>query len=123
MRSSGRTSSEKRRDDMVGVGVIGCGYWGPKLVRNFSRASASQVTTVCDVRYERAARVGAEYRVPRVTDQAEDLIAASDVQLVVVATPSVTHFDLARSAIERGKHVLVMKPLTTRAEHAEELCQ
>ena len=107
---------------MIGVGIIGCGYWGPKLVRNFSRASTSQVATVCDLRYERAARVGAEYRVPRITDQAEDVITASDTQLVVVATPSVTHFDLARRAIERGKHVLVMKPLTTRVDHAEELC-
>ena len=108
---------------MVGIGVIGCGYWGPKLVRNFSRASTSQVTTVCDLRYERAARVGAEYRVPRVTDRPEDVLAASDVQVVVVATPSVTHFELARRAIERGKHVLVMKPLTTRVDQAEELCQ
>ena len=77
---------------MIGIGVIGCGYWGPKLVRNFSRASTSQVTTVCDLRYERAARVGAEYRVPRVTDRPEDVLAASDVQLVVVATPSVMRY-------------------------------
>ncbi len=108
---------------MIGVGVIGCGYWGPKLVRNFSRASEGQVTAVCDLRYERAARVGAEYRVPGVTDRVEDVIGSPDVHLVAVATPSATHFDLARRAIERGKHVLVTKPLTTRVEHAEALCE
>lgn len=103
------------------VGVIGCGYWGPNLVRNFARHPGSRVETLCDVRYERAARVGAEYRVPRITDRPADVIRA-DLDLIVIATPSFTHFELARGAIEAGKHVLVMKPLTTRADHAEELC-
>ena len=53
---------------MIGVGVIGCGYWGPNLVRNFARNERSQIVGVCDTRYERAARVGAEYRVPLITD-------------------------------------------------------
>src|SRR5438132_11976538 len=122
MRSSGRTSAEKARDEMIGVGIIGCGYWGPKLVRNFSRASTSQVATVCDLRYERAARVGAEYRVPRITDQSEVVITASDVQLVVVDTPSVTHIDIAWRAIERGKLVPRSQPTTTCEDHADELC-
>jgi predicted dehydrogenase len=107
---------------MLGVAVIGCGYWGPKLVRNFSRPPASHVTAVCDLRYERAARVGVEFHVPKVTDRPEEVIRASDVQLVVVATPSASHFEIARRALELGKHVLVMKPLTTRVDHAEELC-
>jgi len=105
----------------VRVGVIGCGYWGPNLVRNFARHAGSRVEAVCDVRYERAARIGAEYRVPTITDRPQDVIAA-DLDLIVIATPSFTHFDLARAAIGAGKHVLVMKPLTTRADHAEELC-
>jgi predicted dehydrogenase len=105
----------------VRVGVIGCGYWGPNLVRNFARHPGSRVEAVCDVRYERAARVGAEYRVAKITDRPEDLIHA-DLDLIVIATPSFTHFELARAAIQAGKHVLVMKPLTTRADHAEELC-
>ena len=106
----------------VRVGVIGCGYWGPNLVRNFARHPASRVEAVCDARYERAARVGGEYRVPTVTDRPDDVIGAGDLDLIVVATPSFTHFDLARAAIRAGKHVLVMKPLTTRTDHAEELC-
>jgi len=106
----------------VRVGVIGCGYWGPNLVRNFARHPHAQVESVCDVRYERATRVGAEYRVATVTDRAEEVLRAPDLDLVVIATPCFTHFDLARQALEAGKHVLVMKPLTTRSDHAEELC-
>ena len=106
----------------VRVGVIGCGYWGPNLVRNFARHPQSQVEAVCDMRYERAMRVGAEYRVPKVTDRAEEVLNGSDLDLVVIATPSFTHFKLAKAALEAGKHVLVMKPLATRTDHAEELC-
>lgn len=106
---------------MIGVGVIGCGYWGPNLVRNFARNDRSQVAAVCDTRYERAARVGAEYRVPLITDRPAKLFSAKEVQLIVIATPSFTHFDLAREALNAGKHLLVMKPLTTRVDHAEEL--
>lgn len=106
----------------IGVGVIGCGYWGPNLVRNFSRNPRTDVLAVCDSRHERALRVGAEFRVPNVTDDVNALMAMPEIDLVVVATPSFTHFQLARAALQAGKHVLVMKPLTTTAEHAEELC-
>lgn len=104
------------------VGVIGCGYWGPNLVRNFARHPHSEVQAVCDARYERATRVAAEFRIPTVTDRAGEIVGAADIDLVVIATPSFTHFELARQAIAAGKHVLVMKPLTTRTDQAEELC-
>jgi predicted dehydrogenase len=107
---------------VVRVGVVGCGYWGPNLVRNFARHPRSQVQAVCDSRFERATRVAAEYRIPVVTDRASELLASADVDLVVIATPSFSHFELAQAALRAGKHVLVMKPLTTRADQAEELC-
>src|SRR5439155_438298 len=106
----------------IRVGVIGCGYWGPNLVRNFARHPYSEVEAVCDMRYERAMRVGAEYRIPKVTDHPAELFANPDVDLIVVATPSFSHFPLAKAALEAGKHVLGMKPLATSTEHAEELC-
>ena len=59
----------------VRVGVIGCGYWGPNLVRNFVRHPLSQVEAVCDVRYERAARLGSEYHIPTVTDRTDEIVA------------------------------------------------
>ena len=106
----------------IRVGVIGCGYWGPNLVRNFARHPHSEVEALCDMRYERAMRVGAEYRIPQVTDDPAALFANAEVDLIVVATPSFSHFPLAKAALEAGKHVLVMKPLATRTDHAEELC-
>ena len=57
----------------IRVGAVGCGYWGPNLVRNFARNPYSEVEAVCDMRYERAVRVGAEYRIPMVTDDPADL--------------------------------------------------
>jgi predicted dehydrogenase len=104
------------------VGVIGCGYWGPNLVRNFARHPQAQVQAVCDKQYERATRVAAEFRIPTVTDQPEEVLRAPDLDLIVIATPSFSHFPIARAAIEAGKHVLVMKPLATRTDQAEELC-
>ncbi len=107
---------------MIRVGVIGCGYWGPNLIRNFARNPQSAVQAVCDMRYERAMRVGAEYRIPSVTDRADVVLNAPDVDLIVIATPSRSHYTLAKKAILAGKHVLVMKPLATRLDEAEELC-
>jgi predicted dehydrogenase len=110
-------------DANVGVGVIGCGYWGPNHVRNFARQGHAHVVGVCDSRYERAAKLAAEHRLKFATDRAEDLIGHRDVDLIVVATPSVSHYPLAKQAIAAGKHVVVMKPLATRVDHAEELVE
>lgn len=106
----------------VNVGILGCGYWGPNLARNFVRQPEAALVAVGDVIEERAQRVGAEFRVPLVTDDSDRVIRNPAVDLVVVATPVWTHYDLARRAIEAGKHVLVMKPLATSTEKAEELC-
>jgi predicted dehydrogenase len=105
----------------VRVGVIGCGYWGPNLIRNFVRHEQSAVTIVCDAVIERAAQEAKYYGVRGVTQDPGDVVNSDDVDLVVVATPSATHFPLAKAAIQAGKHVLVMKPMTTRVDHAEEL--
>ena len=104
-----------------GIGVIGCGYWGPNLVRNFARHPQCRVLAVCDSRRERVERVAREYGIPTATQRPEQLVALPEIDLVVVATPSFTHFGLARAALEAGKHVLVMKPLTTSSAHAQEL--
>ncbi|PYP00662.1 MAG: oxidoreductase, partial [Gemmatimonadetes bacterium] len=108
---------------VVRVGVIGCGYWGPNLVRNFARHPHCQVEAVCDMRYERAVRLGGQYRVPMITDRPDELLHGRELDLVVIATPSFTHHKLAKAALEAGKHVLVMKPLATRLSDAEELCE
>jgi predicted dehydrogenase len=105
----------------VGVGVIGCGYWGPNLVRNFGNHDQGRIVALCDAQLERAERVAAGWGADLVTTDAGELINHPDVELVVVATPSGTHYPLARAAIEAGKHVLIMKPMTTRVDEGEEL--
>src|SRR5687768_9649165 len=106
----------------INVGILGCGYWGPKLARNFDRHPNAALVAVADVDETRADRVGAEFRVPLVSGDPAAVINNRAVDLVVVATPVWTHYELCRRAIEAGKHVLVMKPLTTRTDQAEELC-
>ena len=106
----------------INVGILGCGYWGPKLARNFARNPNAALVAVCDVLEERAERMGAEFRVPLATDDSDRLIRNPAVDLVVIATPVWTHYDLCRRALEAGKHVLVMKPMATRTDQAEELC-
>jgi predicted dehydrogenase len=108
---------------VIKVGVVGCGYWGPNLVRNFARHPGVEVAGVCDTRYERALKVGSEYRVPVITDRVAQLMEDRNIDLIVLATPTHTHFDLAKKAIAAHKHVLVMKPLTTSAAEAAELCE
>lgn len=103
------------------VGVIGCGYWGPNLIRNFARHPDARVQAVCDKDVKRAERAGLEYRVPTVADRPEKLFGDKDLDLIVVATPTATHYTLAKAALRAGKHVLVMKPLTSSVEEAEEL--
>lgn len=105
----------------VGVGVIGCGYWGPNLVRNFARHDESRVVALCDAQIDRAEKVAEWSGAQMITSDPAALIANPAVELVVVATPSGTHHSLAKAAIEAGKHVLIMKPMTTRVDHAEEL--
>jgi predicted dehydrogenase len=105
----------------IRVGVIGCGYWGPNLIRNFARHDGARVVAVCDTQVERAQQMATWYGVPLVTSEPAQLIESKSVDLVVVATPSRTHYSLAKHAILAGKHVLVMKPMTTQVDHAEEL--
>ena len=106
----------------INVGILGCGYWGPNLARNFAQYEHSRLAGVADLMIERAEKVGADHDVPVVTADPARILYHPEIDLVVVATPVWTHYDLCKQALEAGKHVLVMKPLTTRADLAEELC-
>jgi predicted dehydrogenase len=108
---------------MIGIGVIGYGYWGPNLVRNFAEAPGSRVVAVSDLRPERLAQVQARYPAARTTPAHADLIADPTIDAVVVATPVSTHFDLAMQALGAGKHVLVEKPLAATVEQGQRLVE
>jgi predicted dehydrogenase len=106
---------------MIRVGVIGYGYWGPNLVRNFAERPDAQVVLVADRRPERLALVQRRYPGIRVTAEPADLIADPAVDAVVIATPVALHFELAFAALRAGKHVLVEKPMASTSEEASRL--
>src|SRR5438128_9377144 len=101
-------------------GVIGWGYWGPKIARNLDSLPHSMVTMVADMDAHRLATSAENLSSVRLTTQAEDVFR-SDVDGVVIATPVRTHYRLAKEALLHGKHVLVEKPLTADVAEAEEL--
>jgi predicted dehydrogenase len=108
---------------MISIGVIGYGYWGPNLVRNFNQVDGARVAVVCDKQPARRAQVEAVYPAIGTCSDPAELISSSAVDAVVIATPVSSHFELAMAALRAGKHVLVEKPITTTSEHAERLIE
>jgi predicted dehydrogenase len=106
---------------MVKVGIIGYGYWGPNLVRNFNLALDCRVVAVADPRAERLIQLGRLYSHIKGYKDSEELIMSKDIDAVIIATPVSTHFELAKKALLQGKHVLLEKPMTSSALEAETL--
>ncbi len=106
---------------MVGVGVIGCGYWGPNLIRNFAQIRKCQLVAVADTDAERLEPIRWLYPAVPVLTSADELLALDAIDAVVIATPIETHYPLARAALRRGKHVLVEKPMTATVLQSKEL--
>ena len=108
---------------MIKIGIIGYGYWGPNLVRNFSECGAAEVRAVSDLRPERLKPVAARYPAIQTTTQYRDLLDNPGIDAIAIATPVSTHFDLALQALKAGKHVLVEKPFTATADQARTLIE
>jgi predicted dehydrogenase len=106
----------------VNVAILGAGHWGPNLIRNFHTHDGSAVSWIVDRDEKRLALVRARYPGVRTADDAEAVFADPSVDAVVIATPTVTHYALARAALLGGKHVLVEKPMATSVEEADTLC-
>ncbi len=106
---------------MINVGVVGYGYWGPNLVRNFVASPDTSVVAVADRDQSRLDSVRSNYPAIRLTTSAKDLIEDPEIDAVVIATPVDSHFLLAMAALEAGKHVLVEKPITSTADQARRL--
>jgi predicted dehydrogenase len=105
----------------IKVGVVGCGYWGPNLIRNFAENEAAELRWVCDRDARHLSKVARRYPAARAASDFGELIADPRLDAVVIATPVSTHFEFARRALEAGKHVLVEKPFTATSREAEEL--
>lgn len=104
------------------VGVIGCGYWGPKLIRNFYEMPKAVVTIVADLNPDRLSHIERTYPGVVVTRDYRELLH-HDIDAVVIATPIYTHYQLAKEALLQDKHVLVEKPITADSGQAAELIE
>jgi predicted dehydrogenase len=108
--------------DKVKVGVIGAGYWGPNLIRNFYQLPESSLQMVCDLSQERLDHIKGRYPEVQVSRDYHDLLT-SDVEAVVIATPVSTHHPLALDCLKAGKHVLIEKPLAASSAQAREIVE
>lgn len=106
---------------MINCAIIGYGYWGPNLVRNFSATSNATVKLVADLRQERLNLVKKNYPTVEVTTDIDSIWSDNSIDAVIIATPVFTHFELAQKALKSGKHVLLEKPMTDTVAHALEL--
>jgi predicted dehydrogenase len=108
---------------MVQVGVIGYGYWGPNLVRNLMELPDCEVSAICDRREDRLNLASRRCPAARTTPDTESVIRDPRLEVIVVATPVSSHYEIARAALKAGKHVLVEKPLATSSRDAEDLVE
>ena len=108
---------------MIRVGIIGYGYWGPQIVRNFHTLGDCQVAVVCDKIPAAQQRVQRAYPDVRATGEVSEVLCSPQIDAVAVITPVWTHFELAKAALENGKHVFVEKPFTSTVAQAEELIE
>ena len=107
----------------MNIGVIGYGYWGPNLVRNFSEVPDAQVVAVSDLDEQRLRLVKARYPAIAITTDHETLLSNRDIDAIVIATPVASHYAIALQALSSKKHVFIEKPLTQTAAQGERLIE
>lgn len=105
------------------VGVIGCGYWGPNLIRNFNDNYYTDIKYVCDLDTEKLQRIKLRYPMVTITTNYKEMLKDNDIDVVAIATPVRTHYKLAKETLNAGKHVLIEKPFTSKTREAEELAE
>ncbi|OPY67914.1 MAG: putative oxidoreductase YdgJ [Syntrophorhabdaceae bacterium PtaU1.Bin034] len=108
---------------MIRIGVIGYGYWGPNIVRNFNSIEGGRVVSICDVNPESQRRAQKLFPGTEITEDCRKVVSSPDVDAVAVVTPVSSHFELAKMALENGKHIFVEKPFTSTVRQAEILTE
>ncbi len=108
---------------MIRIAIIGYGYWGPNLVRNFYNTPNCSVDLVVDSRQDRLDLVRKNFPATRVSTNIDDALKSTDIDAVVIATPTASHYGLAKTALENGKHVLVEKPMAKSVSEAEDMIE
>ncbi len=108
----------------MNIGVIGCGYWGPNLIRNFNAMDNTTVVAVADKRKERLEFISKQFpSIKTLTTEANEILQSPKIDAIVIATPVSTHFPLGMEALAHGKHLLLEKPFTATVEQAEKLIE
>ncbi len=107
--------------DRIRVAVVGLGYWGPNLARNFERLPDTELAYCCDLVAENLEKARAQFPGAVVTGDLDEVLADAGLDAVVIATPAPTHYSLGKRVLEAGKHALIEKPLALRAADAEDL--
>lgn len=110
-----------RKKGLVRFGIVGYGYWGPKVIRNLALLEEAEVVAICDKSAVSRRKAEQSYSGVRVTDDANELMKSPDIDAIAVVTPVWTHYELAKAALENGKHIFVEKPFTSNSAQAEEL--
>ena len=108
---------------MIRMGIIGFGYWGPNLARNFNSTDGVELVSVCDKSSAALAKVSSMYAHVKAVPDCDDVLTSKHIDAVAIATPVFTHYELAKKALENGKHVFVEKPFTSSVEQAEDLIE
>ncbi len=111
------------KNSMLKIGVIGYGYWGPNIVRNFINAGGATVVSVSDINPSSLARVRSMHPSVEVTQNPDDILLSPEIDAVAIVTPPLLHFPMAKKALENGKHVFVEKPFTCSTAEAEQLIE
>ena len=108
---------------MLNVAVVGCGYWGPNLIRNFNSLSECKVKLVCDIDPERLAHMKTLYPEVQGTSEFDDLINNSEIDAIAIATPVRLHYEMAKKSLQVGKHTLIEKPMASSVAECKELIE
>jgi predicted dehydrogenase len=115
--------NKDKRSSVLNIGVIGYGYWGPNVVRNFYNNPDACVVSVCDLSVKSLQRVQQMYPSMETTTNPADILDNPQIDAVAIVTPISHHFPLAKRALDNGKHVFVEKPFTRRVSEAEQLIE
>jgi len=108
---------------MINVGVVGVGYWGPNIIRNFHAHQETDVKMCADLNKKRLDFINSNFPAIKTTTDYKEILQDNDIDLVAVCTPVFSHYEIAKAALEAGKHVLIEKPMTSTSAQGEELLE
>lgn len=106
---------------MTNIAIVGCGYWGPNLIRVFSQSEKAHLHTCCDLDESKLKKIKSIYPYVNITKDYNDILNNPEIDAVIIATPVYSHFELAKKALQANKHVLLEKPMTSTSKESEQL--